>query len=162
MAKIERCKICNSPDRERIDKGIAAGRVLRVLALEAGVSRRALYSHRLHAAQALNDAMKARSDQVASGLVGEMRDVQRRAWELLDKMSHEGDHRGAVLAVRECREVLQGIDAMLTRAQEALNAGGITIAVVDAGAEQFCPLCPHCKTQGVLRPGSPKALGARV
>ena len=45
-----------------------------------------------------------------------MRRVQQKAWELLDKTEAEGDHRGAIVALREVRECLGALDELLAKA----------------------------------------------
>jgi hypothetical protein len=48
-------------------------------------------------------------------MLDEMRLVQRKAWELLDKSESEGDHRGAIVALREVRECLESLGEMLAK-----------------------------------------------
>lgn len=148
------CPICRHPDRLRIDREIISGAPLTTIAASLHIDRKQIYRHQAHAAQALTVLAQDRDSGVATTLIGEMRDVQRRAWDLLNTMSDEGDHRGAVLAIRECREVLESIDGMLTRAAEALNTNGMTIQVVDVASDGYCPECPHC-----TRPTLPEHLG---
>jgi hypothetical protein len=50
-----------------------------------------------------------------------MRRVQRKAWELLARTESEGDHRGAIVALREVRECLESLGEML--AKVAVNSG---------------------------------------
>ena len=52
-----------------------------------------------------------------------MRRVQQKAWELLGRAESEGDHRGAIVALREVRECLESLGEMLAKAETA-NGGG--------------------------------------
>jgi len=45
-----------------------------------------------------------------------MRRVQQKAWELLAKTESEGDHRGAIVALREVRECLGALGELLGKA----------------------------------------------
>lgn len=140
------CVICRSPNRLAIDREIVMGeKSMKQLAKEIGVARRTVYVHRAHCSKALQAASEHRDQAVAGTLLGEMRAVQARAWDLLNTMQAEGDHRGAVLALREAREVVEGMDGMLTRATELLASHGQAIVVVDAGQDGFCPECLHCR-----------------
>lgn len=138
------CPVCRHPDRLRVDREVIQGGNFTAIAASIGVTTSHLFRHRKHASEALTRLAADRDTGIATTLVSEMRQVQRQSWTLLHKMSKEGDHRGAVLAVRECREVLESIDGMLTRAAEALNNGGMAIHVVDVGTGSYCPECPHC------------------
>lgn len=117
----------------------------RLAAREAAL--RAARKRRAEAAQSSREAivkvLSAPADPAEpKTMLEEMRLVQRRAWLLLENMSGDGDHRGAVLALRECREVLTSLDGMMRRAAEA--TGAMAITVVDAGSQEYCPWCPHC------------------
>ena len=48
-----------------------------------------------------------REERLGDNLLDEMRRVQRKAWELLDKTESEGDHRGSIVALREVRACAQ-------------------------------------------------------
>jgi len=52
------------------------------------------------------DSLKRREERLGDNLLDEMRRVQRKVWELLAKTESEGDHRGAIVALREVPEYL--------------------------------------------------------
>ena len=56
-------------------------------------------------------------EQLGDNLLDEMRRVQWKAWELLAKTESEGDHRGAIVALREVRECLGALDELLGKAE---------------------------------------------
>ena len=41
--------------------------------------------------------------------------IHQKAWELLARAESEGDHRGAIIALREVRECLESLGKMLTK-----------------------------------------------
>jgi hypothetical protein len=57
-------------------------------------------------------------------------DVQRKAWELLAKTESEGDHRGAIVALREVRECLESLGEMLAKANTATGGTAETKIIV--------------------------------
>jgi hypothetical protein len=67
-----------------------------------------------------------REERLADSLLDQMRRVHHKAWELLARMESEGDHRGSIVALREVRECLESLGAMLTRAG-ALDAPRVTL-----------------------------------
>jgi hypothetical protein len=51
-----------------------------------------------------------------------MRRVHHKAWELLGRAESEGDHRGAIVALREVRECLESLGVMLAKTNGAKSA----------------------------------------
>jgi hypothetical protein len=66
-------------------------------------------------------AGERREERLGDSVLDEMRRVQRKAWELLARTESEGDHRGAIVALREVRECLESLGEMLGKAP---NDGG--------------------------------------
>jgi transposase len=110
------CLACSSPNRSAIDKAIVSGEPLRNIAKRVSISLAALFRHKTHAAQALVKAGGRREERLGDSLLDEMRRVQRKAWELLARTESEGDHRGAIVALREVHECLESLGEMLSRA----------------------------------------------
>lgn len=74
--------------------------------------------------------VRVRHDEhLGESLLEQMRRVQRKAWELLARMESEGDHRGSIVALREVRECLESLGAMLARAG-ALDSPKVTLEQV--------------------------------
>ena len=95
------------------------------------ISRSALDRHKGHVAAAIVTAQERREEKAGENLLDEMKRVQRKAWELLAKMESEGDHRGLVVALREVRECMESLGAMLA------HAGGsseMLVRIVHIGA----------------------------
>jgi len=135
------CLACSSPERAEIDKALVAGEPLRNIAKRVSISPAGLLRHKNHVAQAIVKASEKREEQLGGSLL----DVQRKAWELLDKAESAGDHRGAIVAMREVRECLESLGDMLAR--------GDTLAQADVANVQHkvvfvqASLCPRCRCQ---------------
>lgn len=142
------CRLCEHPERLEIERLLVSGGLKRrELAERYGVGLTMLKNHQRHAAPTIAKALARREELAGTSLMVEMRIVQERAWALLNAMTADGDNRGAVLALRECREVLESLDKMLARAQEQSNGSALVIRVLDTGSEGYCPCCPHCVAQ---------------
>lgn len=111
------CLACASPQRPAIDKALVAGEPLRNIAKRVSISPAGLLRHRNHAAGAICKAQAQREERLGETLLDEMRRVQRKAWELLARTESEGDHRGSIVALREVRECLESLGAMLGKAE---------------------------------------------
>jgi len=66
-----------------------------------------------HAREVIVKAGERPEEQLGDNLLEEMRRVQRKAWELLAKTESDGDHRASIVALREVRECLESLGAML-------------------------------------------------
>jgi hypothetical protein len=82
-----------------------------------------LLGHKSHVSQAIVKAGERREERLADNLLDEMRRVQHKAWELHARTESEGDHRGAIVALREVRECLESLGEMLAKGKTA-NGGG--------------------------------------
>jgi hypothetical protein len=142
------CITCSHSEREAIDQALVSGEPLRNIAKRVSLSPAGLLRHRNHLSQSIVKAAERREEHLGDSLLDEMRRVQRKAWELLSKTESEGDHRGAIVALREVRECLESLGDMLARSDmlaktNAANAGPeqIKITFIDAS------LCPRCGCQ---------------
>ena len=118
------CLACASPERSQIDTGIVSGRPLREISEKFRIAISSLHRHKAHAAGSIVKAAERREESLGDNLLGEMRRVQRKAWELLGKAEAKGDHRGLIVALRKVRECIDALGSMLKRATEA--SGGTT------------------------------------
>jgi hypothetical protein len=107
------CLACASPERASIEKALVTGEPLRNIAKRVSISPAGLLRHKTHVAQAIVRAGERREEQLGDNLLDEMRQVLRKAWELLAKAEAEGDHRGAIVALREVRECLESLGELL-------------------------------------------------
>lgn len=138
------CCLCRHPQREAIDLKLSQGVAITHLARELNISRPTLIKHRDAMQGKIAKLVEQRHERGAATVLDEMRAVQSRAWQLLNTMSGEGDHRGATLALRECREVLEAMDRNLTKAAEAAANKGMSLILLDASREEYCSECRHC------------------
>jgi hypothetical protein len=74
-----------------------------------------LLRHKTHLSQAILKAGERREERLGDNLLDEMRRLQQKAWELLARTESEGDHRGAIVALREVRECLESLGEMLAK-----------------------------------------------
>jgi hypothetical protein len=124
-----KCRACTNPDRAAIDEAIVAGEPLRNIAKRVSISPAALLRHKAHLSQAIVRAAERREERLGDNLLDEMRRVQRKAWELLARTESDGDHRASIVALREVRECLESLGAMLARAS-ASNGFRVTLEQV--------------------------------
>ena len=128
------CLACASPERKEIDKAIVAGEPLRDIARRVSISKDGLARHKDHVGTAVVKAEERRGERLGDSLLGEMRRVQHKAWELLAKTESVDDHRGSIVALREVRECLESLGEMLEKA----HAGGpseVLVRIVHVGAK---------------------------
>jgi transposase len=116
------CLACSSPERLSIEKALIAGESLRNIAKRVLISPAGLLRHKKHVANAIGKAQAQHEERLGETLLDEMRRVQRKAWELLARTESAGDHRGAIVALREVRECLKSLGEMLAKA-DAFNGG---------------------------------------
>ncbi len=129
------CSCCKNPDREKIDAALVAGESFRQIAERYALSVTAVFRHKTHVGQAIVKAVERREEQIGDNTYDEMRRLQRKAWELLGKMEAQGDHRGSIVAVREGRECLESLGAMLEKAGG--GQGDISVTVEHVGARSW-------------------------
>ena len=110
------CLACGSPQRVAIDKALVAGEPLRNIAKRVSISPAGLLRHKGHVSEAIVKASERREERLGDNLLDEMRQVQLKAWELLAKTEADGDHRASIVALREVRECLESLGAMLAKA----------------------------------------------
>jgi len=117
------CLACSSPEREAIEKALVSGEALRNIAKRVSISPAGLMRHKSHVAQAITKASAKREEDFGDNLLGEMRRVQRKAWELLARTESEGDHRASIVALREVRECLESLGDMLANTPDLTETG---------------------------------------
>src|SRR5215472_4519228 len=117
------CLACASPERAAIERALVSREPLRNIAKRVSISPAGLLRHKSHVAQAIVKAGERREERLGDGLLDEMRRVQSKAWELLSKSESEGDHRGAIVALREVRECLESLGEMLAKADAPQHTG---------------------------------------
>jgi hypothetical protein len=92
------------------------------MAKRVSISPAGLLRHKSHVAQTIVKAGEKREERLGQSLLDDMRRVHRKAWELLARAESDGDHRGAIVALREARECLESLGEMLAMTDAANGA----------------------------------------
>ena len=127
------CLACSHAEREVIDKALATGEPLRNIAKRVSISYPALFRHKSHVAGTIAKAQERREEKLGDSIYEEMRRVLAKLWELSGKAESEGDHRGAIVGLREVRECLQSLNSLITKAEG--GSGEIKVIVTHNGGD---------------------------
>jgi hypothetical protein len=102
------CNVCTHPEKETIDEALVGGTALSELAAIYRVSDDSLGRHKAnHLPAKLVMAQAAEEVAQADTLLEQVRNLQRRALEILDKAEDAGELRTALGAIREARGNLE-------------------------------------------------------
>jgi hypothetical protein len=149
-----RCAICTHPDREAIDKALVGDAALSELAAIYRVSDDSLGRHKAnHLPAKLVMAEAAAEVARADSLLGQVRDLQRRALDILDKAEEAGELRTALSAIREARGNLELLAKLLGELDErpVVNLN-LSPEWIELRAVIIAALEPHSEAQrAVLR-----------
>ena len=108
------CTTCTHPDREAIDEALVSGSALSALSAKYRVSEDALGRHKAnHLPAKLVMAQAAEEVAQADTLLGQVRSLQQRALDILDKAEEAGELRTALGAIREARGNLELLAKLL-------------------------------------------------
>jgi hypothetical protein len=113
------CTVCEHPRREEIDRALVAGDANTKLSSVFAVSEQALRRHKgSHLPAKLVMAQAAEEEAEADKLLGQVRDLQRRVLDILDKAEEAGELRTALSAIREARGNLELLAKLLGELDE--------------------------------------------
>jgi hypothetical protein len=113
------CSICQHPKREAIDRALVGETSNLSVSSLFGVSESAVRRHKAnHLPAKLVMAEKAAEVAEADSLLGQVRDLQSRAYGILDKAEGTGDLRTALGAIREARGNLELLAKLLGELDE--------------------------------------------
>ena len=113
------CTICEHPDREAIDRALVGDASNLSVSSLFGVSESAVRRHKAnHLPAKLVMAQAAEEVAQADTLLDQVRDLQRRALEILDKAEEAGELRTALGAIREARGNLELLAKLLGELDE--------------------------------------------
>lgn len=102
------CSACIHPDRAEIDAALVERSAsYRTIADRFGLSETSLKRHKAHLPAHLSTAHEAEAVASADDLLRQLRALQRKALDLLEKAEREGDLRTALSGVREARACLE-------------------------------------------------------
>jgi hypothetical protein len=113
------CTVCEHPDREAIDRALVGDSSNLTVSSLFGVSESAVRRHKAnHLPAKLVMAQAAEEVAQADTLLDQVRDLQRRALEILDKAEEAGELRTALGAIREARGNLELLAKLLGELDE--------------------------------------------
>jgi hypothetical protein len=125
------CLACSSPNRAAIDTAIAKGEPLREIAEKSRISISALHRHKTHAGQAIVKASEKREESIGESIMTRLEKLYQRAEKVLNDAETSGDGRLALASIREVRETLGGLFALVSKPE--VTRGG-----------KNGNLCPRC------------------
>ena len=111
------CLASSHAEREAIDNALATGEPLRNIAKRVSISPAGLLRHKSHVAGEIVRAQERRQDKLGDSIFDEMRRVLAKLWELSGKAESEGDHRGAIVGLREVRECLESLNGLVEKVE---------------------------------------------
>ena len=106
MARV--CTICKHSERDSIDRALVDREPLRNIAERFSVSATALHRHKTRdLSRGLVRAAERRETVRDRNLLGRVRGLVERAHGILAQAEARGDHRTALMAIREARSTLE-------------------------------------------------------
>jgi transposase-like protein len=104
-----RCSICDHRQRGEIDRALVEGGSVRDVARRFGVGRNAVHRHRKggHIAEALAKASEVADVARGDDLLTRVRDLEGRAFRILDRAERAGELRVALRAIAEVRSTIK-------------------------------------------------------
>jgi len=113
------CTVCEHPDKEAIDRALVGDSSNLSVSSLFAVSEQALRRHKAnHLPAKLVMAQAAEEVAQADNLLSQVRDLQGRAYGILDKAEGAGDLRTALGAIREARGNLELLAKLLGQLDE--------------------------------------------
>ena len=113
------CTVCEHPEREAIDEALVGDSSNLSVSSLFAVSEQALRRHKAnHLSAKLVMAQAAEEVAQADNLLSQVRDLQGRAYGILDKAEGAGDLRTALGAIREARGNLELLAKLLGELDE--------------------------------------------
>jgi hypothetical protein len=114
-----KCAVCTHSDKEAIDEALVEGVAFPTLVAKYRVSKDSLSRHKAnHLPAKLVMATAAAEVAEADSLLSQVRDLQSRAYGILDKAEGAGDLRTALGAIREARGNLELLAKLLGELDE--------------------------------------------
>jgi hypothetical protein len=123
------CRACHDAKVDEINSAIAEGRSFRNTAERFGLSLAGLVRHRQHVAGALAKTRETREVLSAERLVERLAALEREARSILTRAKRAGEHRTALVAVRELREQIEAVGRLAAVAALRQPSGPVTITV---------------------------------
>jgi hypothetical protein len=123
------CTVCNRTNLEEIDRALVGGEANTKLSSVFAVSEQALRQHKAnHLPATLVMSERATEIAHAHALLDQLRDLQRRAFDILERAEAAGELRTALSAIREARGDLE----LLAKLLGGLDERPVTNVLVSA------------------------------
>jgi hypothetical protein len=110
------CKACKRAERAAIDAAIVRNVSFRLIASRYGMSDASVRRHKTHVAVSIAKANELREEHFGANIRDQFRRINHEAWEHHAEMKAQGDHRGAIVALREIREGVATEEELLSHA----------------------------------------------
>lgn len=132
------CTVCKREDRSLIDKALTIGTPVAKVAQKFALHPDCVYRHRSHIRAAVYGALVRREIKSGESITNRMESLYYRANGILDRSESDNDGHLSVKAIREMRECLGGITALLKMGDPSDNRADkeapIRIEIVDVAA----------------------------
>jgi hypothetical protein len=103
-----RCTVCDHAERHSIEEALVGGAPYRSVAKRFGLSESAVYRHKAeHLPPHLLKAREVEEVARADDLLEQVRDLQTRAFDILERAQEAGDLRTALAAISQARGNLE-------------------------------------------------------
>lgn len=115
-----KCTICEHEQVEAINQELIRGISYRKISQKFSLSYDALYRHREHIPAEMVKAKHIEEAARADSLFAQVKELQAKAWELLNKAEAAGELKTALIGVREAKGCLE----LLAKVQGELDQEG--------------------------------------
>jgi hypothetical protein len=119
------CTVCTHPDRKAIDSALVAGESARSIVARYGtigrtIGRMAVQRHAVeHLPATMTKAKEAKEEAHADNLLGQVKELQGKATQLLLAAEKQGDFRTALAGIREARGCVELLAKLLGELDES-------------------------------------------
>ena len=101
------CTVCVHPQRQDIERAIAQGEPYRAIARQYGVNKDSIRNHaKSHLPNPVQAAVQAEVVEHGASILSQVRELHRRALQLLDEAASKDRYSGAAAFLKEARELL--------------------------------------------------------
>lgn len=147
------CTVCTHPEKAEIDEALVAGvSSAEIAGRYRTLGERAIRRHRTnHVPETLAKAHEAEEVAQADSLLGQVRDLQERTLDILDKAEVAGELRTALGAIREARGNLELLAKLLGELSEQPQVNVLVSPEwLELRAVIVTALEPHPEAQGAI------------
>jgi hypothetical protein len=119
------CLTCSNPNRTDIDTALASGEALRNIAQRVSISPAALLRHKAHVGESIVKASEKREESIGESIMARLEKLYHRAEKVLNDAETSGDCRLALASIREVRETLGGLFALVSKSTRTEALEGV-------------------------------------